>query len=189
MESPIWSATLSEFRESAGGTAPVPAGVAISAITGSLALALLTKVLEITRRRRAFAGDARKIEALADDARRESAGLARLADEDVRAFLHYMDRRRRSEPTGEAMREAIRVPMQGARAAVRGLDLCRESSPMCSTGMTAADHGVAATLLSGVLRAMLLSVESNLRELPADDPFGAEIGAELARLRVLAQIN
>ena len=47
MEASIWSASLAGFRERVAGTDPVPAGVAVSAVTASLALALLAKVLAI----------------------------------------------------------------------------------------------------------------------------------------------
>src|SRR5271166_5353215 len=57
MDASIWSATLAEFRDQVGGAEPVPAGVAISAVAASLALALLSKVLRITGGRKDFVGD------------------------------------------------------------------------------------------------------------------------------------
>ena len=191
MEASIWSASLAGFRERVAGTDPVPAGVAVSAVTASLALALLAKVLAIAGGRKAFAGDRQRIEALIDAARRESAGLTRLADEDIRVFNSYMDCIRspktpeREQAMTAAMREAIRVPMDAARSAVRGLDLCREASTMGVTGLTAADLGAAAALLSGAVDAMLLSVESNLRQIPVDDPFCEETNRELSSLRLI----
>jgi formiminotetrahydrofolate cyclodeaminase len=189
MEGSIWSATLVEFREKTAGMDPVPAGVAVSAVTASLALALLVKVLEITRGRKTFAGDTQKIEALIEAARRESVELARLADEDMRVFNSYMDSVRlpktpeRERAMEAAMRAAIRVPMDAARSAVRGLDFCKEASAIGVTGLTGADLGAAVALLSGAVDAVLLSVESNLRETPASDPYCDEVSAELSGLR------
>jgi formiminotetrahydrofolate cyclodeaminase len=179
----IWSATLAEFRDNAESVNPVPAGVAISAVTATLALALLVKVLEITRRRENFAGDPQKIDAMIEGARRESALLNRLADDDIHAFNRYLECVRKKETPDEAMREAITVPMDAARATVRGLVLCREATALYSAGLTAADLGAAASLLSGAARAMLLSVESNLRYLKPGNQFGSEIASGAAELR------
>src|SRR5438477_76661 len=124
----MWSDTLAELREKTSGTDPLPAGVSICAINASMALALLIKVLEITRKRKNFAGDTAQVERLIEYARRESDLLARLADDDVAAFNRYMDCVRSKEPRGHAMREAIEVPMEAARSAVRGLVVCREAA-------------------------------------------------------------
>src|SRR5580704_14841562 len=113
MEASVWAGTLADFREKAGGTDPVPAGVAISAVTASLALALVAKVLLIASKKR-------DVSALLDAARAESAQLADLADRDIRAFEQYMS-------TGD-MLPAIEVPMEAARAVVRGLGLCAEAA-------------------------------------------------------------
>jgi formiminotetrahydrofolate cyclodeaminase len=162
----LWTGTLAGFREKAGGTDPVPAGVAISAVTASLALALVAKVLLI-------AGKKRDVGGLLDTARAESARLADLADQDIRAFHQYM-------ATGD-MRPAIEVPMEAARAAVRGLGVCAEAAGFVR-GLTAADIGAAAALLSGAVRAMLLSVDFNLKYMRADERFSAAIAAERVEL-------
>jgi|SRR5580704_13872594 formiminotetrahydrofolate cyclodeaminase len=189
MDGSIWSDTLTGFREKVAGVAAVPAGVAVAAIMASLALALLTKVVEITRGRKMFAGDAQQAEVLIEAARRESTLLADLADEDIRVFHSYMKMPARERVGGAAMKEVIRVPMDAARAAVRGLDLCLDARTMGVTGLTAADLDAAVALLSGAVGVMLLSVESNLREIPADDAFIDEIKTELTSLRLLVQIR
>src|ERR1041385_4341104 len=119
VEASIWTETLAEFRETACGTDPVPAGVAISAITASLALALLAKVLDITGKRKGFSGDRERLGALLDAARSESTRLTHLADEDIQAFEQYMECRRRGREVTAALRQAIEVPMNAARSAVR----------------------------------------------------------------------
>jgi formiminotetrahydrofolate cyclodeaminase len=173
MEGAIWSGTLAEFRDKAGGTDPVPAGVSISAVTASLALALIAKVLQIKRAETT----------LLDTVREESMQLAQLADRDIRAFEDYMACVRSKQPKDDAMREAIRVPMDAARSAIRGLGLCREATVLCSTGLTAADLGAAASLLLGAARAMLLSVEANLTYLADNDPFRQKIVSDLPELK------
>ncbi len=173
MSASIWSDTLAEFRDKAGGTDPVPAGVSISAVTASLALALIAKVLRIKHAE----------QTLLDAVEQESTQLAELADSDIRAFERYMECVRSKQPKDDAMREAIRVPMDAARSVIRGLGLCHEATAVYSTGLTAADLGAAASLLRGAAQAMLLSVESNLTYLKGDDPFRQKIVSELPELR------
>jgi len=170
MEDSIWTATLAAFREKSGGTDPVPAGVAISAVTASLALALLAKVLAIADKKNHLA-------AILDAARAESTRLAQLADDDIQAFNQYMECKRHGRELTDAVRKAIEVPMEAARSAVRGLDLCAQTAGVVR-GLTAADVGAAAALLSGAVRAMLLSVDFNIREMRSDAEFSSAIAAE-----------
>jgi formiminotetrahydrofolate cyclodeaminase len=184
-EDSIWTTTLAAFREESGGAHPVPAGVAISAVTASLALALFAKVLNVTGKRKNFTGDRQRLAALLDAVRAESTLLTHLADDDVQAFNHYMDRKRQGEDLAAAIRNAIEVPMNAARSAVRGLDLCAEAAGMMR-GLTAADLGAAAVLLSGAVRAMSLSVGINIREMPSEEQFSAAITAECRDLELRA---
>jgi methenyltetrahydrofolate cyclohydrolase len=173
MPASIWSDTLAEFRDKVRGTDPVPAGVSILAVTASLALALIAKVLRIKN------AEAALLEAV----ERESAQLAEFADSDIRAFERYLECIRSKHPKDDAMRDAIRVPMDAMRSALRGLELCRQAAPIFSTGLTAADLSVAASLLRNSAQAMLLSVEANLTHLTEDDPFRKEIAAALPELK------
>ncbi len=166
----LWTETLAGFREKAAATDPVPAGVAISAVTASLALALLTKVLRIAAKKK-------NVSALLEAAQAESARLADLADQDIRAFHLYMS-------TGDT-REAIEVPMEAARSAVRGLALCAEAAGIV-TGLTAADIGSAAALLSGAVHAFLTSVDYNMRVMHPDEQSSALISAERRELETEA---
>lgn len=174
MEDSIWTTTLAGFREKAGGADPVPAGVAISAVTASVALALLAKVL-------AIAGKRKNLSALLDAARTESTRLKDLADDDIQAFNQYMECRRQGRELTAAVRRAIEVPMEAARSAVRGLDLCAQTAGMVH-GLTAADIGAAAALLSGAVRAMSLSVDFNIREMCSDRQFADAMNAERREL-------
>jgi formiminotetrahydrofolate cyclodeaminase len=173
MSASIWSGTLAEFRDKVRGTDPVPAGVSISAVTASLALSLIAKVLRVRHAETA----------LLDAVELESAQLAQLADSDIRAFERYMDCVRSKQPKDEAMRIAIDIPLAAARSALHGLELCREATAIFSTGLTAADLGTATSLLRSAAQAMLLSAEANLAYLPPGDPFRAGTAAEVEGLR------
>jgi formiminotetrahydrofolate cyclodeaminase len=178
MADSVWNGTLAAFREKAGGTDPVPASVAISAVSASLALALLVKVLVI-------AGKKKDVGALLDSARAESARLARLADEDIAAFNQYLECKRRGENLAAAVRKAVEVPMEAARSAVRGLELCEEAAGMVR-GLTLADVGGAAALLSAAVRAMLLSVDFNVRAMGPGEWFSDVIAGERRDLETTA---
>jgi formiminotetrahydrofolate cyclodeaminase len=175
MPDSVWTGTIDAFRARVGGTGPVPAGVSISAVSASLALALVGKVLDITGRRKTFAGDRALLNALIEQARAESSTLTRLADEDVEAFDLYLEATRSGDPevTAKAASLTIKVPMEGARAAIRGLDLCLEAVELVS-GLTAADLGIAAKLLDGAVRAMLLSVDFNVKQMNIAEDLLAE---------------
>lgn len=179
MDDSVWAGTLAAFREKAGGTDPVPASVAISAVTASLALALLAKVV-------AIAGKKKDLSALLDTARAESACLARLADADVEAFNQYMKCKRLGEDVTAAVRKAIEVPMEAARSAVRGLELCVKAAEVVQ-GLTAADIGGAAALLSAAVRAMLLSVDFNVRAMRPEGGFSDVVGDECRDLELTAR--
>ena len=176
--SPVWESSLEQFRSAAASTEPIPAGVAVAAASASFALGLLAKVLEVTGRKKGFAGDLSRIEKLADSARVESKRMMQLAEEDMAAFNDYMisarlphgtDRERedRKRATDSAVRRAIETPVAAARAAASGISLCADGLDMVHA-VVAADLGAAASLLAGALRVFLLCADSNIRQLASD---------------------
>jgi formiminotetrahydrofolate cyclodeaminase len=175
MDASIWTGTLAGLLEKTAATEPVPAGVAISAVAASLALALLAKVLGIAARRKSLADERPKLEELLHAARAESSRLTSLADEDIEAFHKYL------ESNHQATRKAIEIPMEAARAGVRGLGLCAEASRLIR-GLTASDVAAASALLTGAVHGMLLTVDFNLREMTADQDFAAAMKAERGEL-------
>lgn len=177
--------TVEEFHAAVGGSEPVPAGVSISAVSAGLALAVLAKVLRITAGRKDFEGDHARIEQLMQEAREESGKLMALADDDVRAFNGYLECIRGGGDKQKAMCQAIEVPMAGARSTLRGLGFCAEAVAVVH-GLTAADLAMAAALLRGAARAMLVSVDFNLKLLESNKEFGETILAERHELELQA---
>jgi formiminotetrahydrofolate cyclodeaminase len=176
MESSIWSSTLESFLDRMAGPEPTPASVTAAAVTASFASALLIKVLEISGKRKDFAGDRQQLAELIEAARAEKAKLAQAADEDILAFRSYMDHLRIPRVAGEgerqsgffaAARRAVEVPMSAARSAVRSLEVCVVAIDLASSHVVA-DVGGAAVLLSGAVRTMAVSIDSNLRQLRGD---------------------
>lgn len=165
----------------------------MSAVSASLGLGLLEKVLRIVSQRRDFSGDRMRLGQIGDAARTESARLAHYADEDIAAFNEYMAGRRLAKDTPQqredrecaiaaALRTAIDVPMNIARAAIAGLDLCTDAAGFVHA-FVAADLGAAAELLAGAVRATLLSVDFNLGQVPHDSQFHRDIIAERHELQ------
>jgi formiminotetrahydrofolate cyclodeaminase len=177
MESSIWSSTLESFIDRMAGTESTPASVTAAAVTASFASALLIKVLEISAKRKDFSGDRQKLLELMKAIRVEKSKLALAADEDILAFRSYMDYLRMPrvpDDQGErksgifaAARRAVEVPMSAARSAVHCLELCVATIDFANSAV-AADVAGAAALLSGAVRTIVVSVDSNLRQLRGD---------------------
>lgn len=169
--------TLEDFRRQAAGPHPMPAGVAVAAVSAGFALGLVAKVLAIAGRRQTPENVGR-LEPLAASAHAASQRMLQLADEDIAAFEGYLaarrmpqasDTERQSRRRGidSAVRGAIEVPLAAAREAAAGLQLCSAASSLIPPALIA-DVGVAAALLAGALRGLLLCAQSNVGQLAAD---------------------
>ncbi len=186
MPASIWPETLASFCDDVAGSNPAPAAVAASAVTAALGLSLLIKVLEIAGKRKSFVGDPRLLKTLITLARHEAEALRLAADHDIAAVRLYLESR---DPA--AARNAIEVPMRAARAAGAGLDLCAEGATIqgVKQGLPAADLHAAAILLSAALRAILVSVEFNLRQLDSGETYREAIVAEKRALEERMEIT
>jgi len=183
MPDSIWNTTLASFRDRMASLEPVPAGVTAAAVSAALALALLVKVLEVTRKHKDFTGDPELVRTLLDDARKTYGTLSQLADDDIAAFQQYLDCLRNKQPTGPAIRKAIEVPLNVARTASFGIRLCQQASGHVHA-VVAPDLGIASGMLAGVVRSTLVTVESNLQKLPEGDAYRQEAAAETQRLAI-----
>jgi formiminotetrahydrofolate cyclodeaminase len=181
MSASIWTTTLEQFRDRMASHEPVPAGVTAAAVSAVFALALLAKVLQVTLRHKEFAGDRELVSALLDDARNLFGILEHLADDDVAAFQDYLDCVRSKQSTDSALRKTIEVPLNVARAASLGIGLCETSAGHVHR-VVAPDLGVASALLEGAVRSTLVTLKSNLEQLPDGDPFRDEVTSEILQL-------
>ena len=155
--------------------------MSVAAVSASLGLGLVEKVLRIAGQRRGFSGDRARLDQLMDAARAGSDALADYADEDVAAYDDYLASKRRGDVLDAALRTAIESPLKIARAAVAGLDLCAEAAGLIPAAV-AADLGTAVLLLECAARATLLSVDSNLGQFPPDSQFYRDVLAERGEL-------
>jgi formiminotetrahydrofolate cyclodeaminase len=168
MPDSIWDSTLAAFRDRLASLESVPAGVSTAGVSAAFALGLLIKVLKIASKRKDFKGDRSLVAALLEDASAESAILSRCAQEDIAAF------RQRSRP-------AIEVPLNVVRGATRGIALCEKARSLVHAAI-APDLSAASTLLAAAARAALFSLDANLKQLPAGDPYREEVTAEARQL-------
>ena len=181
MAESIWMATLAEFRDRVAGLDPVPAGVSAAAVTATLGLGLVTKVLEIASKRKDYSGNRELAAELVHAARNLSQLLAHFADADIAAFREYLDARRRKEPMDAALRKTIEVPLGVARAAASGVALCEKSFGLVHKAVRP-DLETAKVLLAAATRCAIFTLRANLEELPSADSYRAELAAEAGGL-------
>jgi len=164
-------------------------GVAVAASSASLALDLLSVVIEVS--------NPGQRDAWIEIAHQESGNLQRAAAEDVAAYNRYLSCLRpprtseaeapvktpqlSQQDLHHALRVAIAIPLRAAYSAAAGIDLCLAAAPSARTSV-AADLGVATELLAGAVRAMLLCVDANLRLLYPSDPYLTSVRAERREL-------
>jgi formiminotetrahydrofolate cyclodeaminase len=170
MESPIWNSTLQDFCDHvARGERPIVGGVVAGAVSARVGLSLLAMTLEVTARRRNFEGNRDCLTELLRAVADESARMRDLADEDLAAYQLYRDAMKLDCGTrNAALRRIIQTPLEAARCATQGLDLCARAVPLIPPAVVS-DLGGAAQLLVGAVRSILLSVDSNLRLHPDND--------------------
>jgi formiminotetrahydrofolate cyclodeaminase len=171
--------TLERFRSEVAGQQPMPAGVAIAAVSAGFALGLVAKVLAVVgRRSRQPPESTARLEPLTGAAQVASQRMLQLAGDDIAAFEAYLtarrlphstesDRQARQEAIDSAVRRAIDLPLAAAQEVAAGLQLCSDVSAFTPVALIA-DIGVAASLLAGALRGFLLCAESNVRQLATD---------------------
>jgi formiminotetrahydrofolate cyclodeaminase len=184
--------TLEHFRREAAGPDPMPAGVAIAAVSAGFALGLVAKVLAVSRRHNPIPENSARQEPLAAAAQAASLRMLQLASDDTAAFEAYLTARRlprsteserqaRQQAIDSTTRRAIDLPLAAAQEAAAGLQLCSDVSAFMLPTL-AADVGVAATLLASALRGFLLCAESNVRQLAPDPaPYRERLATETKR--------
>ncbi len=154
-----------------------PSGVvAAAAKSAAQALRVVREVLAVAARHQTAEGLAR----LTRRAEGEAARLEQLAEEDGFVYAAYLQARKESDGGEAALRQAIQTPLEAARAAASGLDLCVETLGSIG-GAIAADVRGAANLLRGAVDAILCSVDENLRAVK-DEVFFGQIAAERRKL-------
>ncbi len=149
MKSPIGNATIDSFREHiADAKDPIAGGGAVASVSASFGMALLALTLKVASKRKDFSGDRTRLIKLMAAVKRESALLARCADQDIAAYQQYRDSLKRKRGVEAAQRRIVETPLEAAGSATRGVDFCEEAVSLAPVSV-ASDLGAAATLLAG----------------------------------------
>jgi formiminotetrahydrofolate cyclodeaminase len=173
----VAQATLQQLRAQILSGDSVTGAVAVSAVTAALAVTVLEMSLEVTARKH----PSEHVDRLIESAREVSVRLLACADEDRAAYTAYRQARKDPAAAHDALRRAIETPLAAARAAASAIPLCGEASGLAH-GPISADVGGAALLLSGAVRAMLLSVDANLKAMH-DPLLSQHVARECSELR------
>ena len=179
----VWKSTLEEFDSQIGQGDAITGAVAVASISAAFAVSLLCMVLEITARKKESESHQGHLQKLLAAAKAEWEHLRRAADEDRAAYGAYrkasglpraseQDRAERRYAMLVTLQEATETPLRAARSAVKAIELCAEAATL-ARGDVAADIGGAAAILNGAVRAILNSVDANLRRIE-DKRFVAE---------------
>ncbi len=156
MEHSLWASPLNVFDSALAEPRASPAAGSAAAVSAKLAVSLVIKILAITK--------------------------PRVSDSSA-AFAAYLDciRNAADEKTRDLMMlKAIEVPLNAARSAVRVLGLSREAAHLIPAFLRA-DLAAAVLLLSGCVRALLMIVDYNLKQLSVAPPEFAAERISLAR--------
>jgi formiminotetrahydrofolate cyclodeaminase len=175
----VWKSTLEQFDRQITQGDSIIGGVAVAAISAAFAVSLLRMVLEITASKRESESHRGKLQELVEAATIESERLKRTADEDRDAYAAYrrasllpraseQERAERHSAMRATLQKATEIPLGAARSAVRAIELCAEAATF-ARGDVAADIGGAAAILNGAVRAILTSVDANLRRIEDKD--------------------
>jgi formiminotetrahydrofolate cyclodeaminase len=136
----------------------ITGAVAAASVSAVLALRVVRMVLEVTARKQS----SERLAELIRSAERHAERLAQLAEEDGAAYAAYVEARRKRSPEIQAtLRRAIETPLEAARAAAEGIELCVEVATFTRGAITADVKGAAA-LLAGAVRAILCTIDVNV---------------------------
>lgn len=170
---------------------PVPGGGSASALAGAVAAALVGMVVELTIGRPEAADHDALLTELRAASKRLRSELLDLAENDAAAYDAVVRARRMPRETddeiaarqaamAEATREATRIPLATATAAVEVLDLAERIAPVGNRNAIS-DVGVGALLAAAAARGAGLNVRINLPYLGPEDPLASAASEELDR--------
>lgn len=183
MKSTVSDSTVESLRAHiAGAKDPIVAGVAVSAVSAGLGMALLALTLKVASRRKDFAGDRAQLNRLLVAVNKESVRLVRYADQDIAAYQKFRDSLKHKRGVDAALRRIVETPLEAARSAAYGLDLCAEAVPLVPLSV-ASDLSAAEALLAGAVRAILFTVDVNLLQLPAKSKLRRGASRQVERIR------
>ncbi len=186
----------------AAGTA-TPGGGSAAAVAGAMGAALVHMVAELTIGRKKYADVEAEMIRVRDQAAGLQARLSNLAEEDMAAFDQVMAAYRQPKETEEqkqarqaaiqeALREAIRVPMETAQAGVEVLRLARlaaeQGNVNARSDAVTAGH-LAHAAVRGAAQNVIINADGLTDETEADGYRSQIAGIESEAGRILQEIT
>jgi len=183
--------TLSGYLDRAASAEPIPGGGSVAALVGALGASMASMACNFTVGRKKYSdveGEVSGILRASEEARAALLQLAGLDSEAYSAVSAAYKLPRETEEEKAARREAIQCALERAMDAPLGTmrrcaELLRKLHELGQKGNPnlVSDVGVCAILLEAALRAALLNVEINLRELK-DAALVEKVKEEVERL-------
>lgn len=185
---------LSELLDDAQSRQPTPGGGAIAAMVGALAATMAAMSANFTLGPAKYKSVEPQVRQLLDDLLSQRERFADLMQQDMQAYTTVLaayklpkesddQQAARREAIQQAVRRAMDVPLQTARAALETLQSACRLAPIANANLLS-DVAVAAILAAAVFDCAKLNVEVNI-PLCDDDRLVAETRRALAEMRQL----
>ena len=167
--------TITDFAELLASDAPAPGGGSVSALVGSLGIALTKMVAALTIGRESFSENEETMQKIHSDAGSLSEQFMKLTDLDTDAYNNVTsafklpketqdEKTQRSKAIQKALEGATDVPFQMMATAQEALELTHLALDKANPN-AASDLGVAALALGTAVRGAWLNVKINIGSL------------------------
>ena len=183
--------TVEQFLEVTASDAPAPGGGSVSALVGSLGIALAEMVANLTIGKEKYADVEDEMRGIVEEASRIRKELTDAIQKDTESFTQYMNALKmpkntedekavRREAMQNGLKEATNVPLAIAKSA---LEIFPIAAAVIEKGNKNAetDGLVAAMLARTAILGALLNVKINLNSIK-DEAFAAELALKVAVL-------
>lgn len=181
------------FLDELASKAATPGGGSAAAVMGAISAALTSMVCNLTLGKPKYAEVQGDIQALLEASESLRADLTAMIKTDVDVFDHVMscyampketdaEKTIRSAAIQDALKEAVQVPLDCAKACAKAIELCREAAEKGNLNVIS-DAGVAAMASYGALKSAALNVYINAASIKDRDYAEAKL-SELTTILV-----
>jgi glutamate formiminotransferase/formiminotetrahydrofolate cyclodeaminase len=199
--------SVQSFMEETASESPAPGGGSVSALMGSLGVALATMVANLSSHKRGWDERWEEFSDWADQGKRLQERLIKLVDEDTEAFNRIMaafgmpksseqERKERETAIESATIHAIRIPYAVMETAMKGYDVV-EAMIRNGNPNSISDAGVGALAIHACIQGAWLNVKINAIELKGHTEVKAllkkgdtlRINSEKLQKKLLERVN
>lgn len=170
--SEVWDWPFRKVVEVSASNSPTPGGGSVSALVGSLGVAMVAMVANLTVGKEKYREVEPEVKAILSQVYELIEKLEQLVERDISEFSNFMrvykmpketeeEKRAREEAKQKALRAATDTPFVIADTCLKGLELAEKLSHIGNKGAIS-DAGVGAYVCDAALRSALLSVDINL---------------------------